>query len=63
MVRQVGLYGVVSFIVARRAREVGIRLAVGARPSEVVSLFVRQALRPMWMGATAGDPVVVFRAE
>src|SRR4029453_4833816 len=31
----VGLYGVVSFVVARRAKEVGIRLAVGARPAEV----------------------------
>ena len=50
----VGLYGVVSFVVARRAKEVGIRLAVGARPSEVVGLFVRQGLRPMWVGAALG---------
>jgi hypothetical protein len=50
----VGLYGVVSFVVARRAKEVGIRLAVGAHPSEVVPLFVRQGLRPMWLGATLG---------
>jgi len=50
----VGLYGVVSFVVARRAKEVGIRLAVGARPGEVVALFVRQGLRPMWTGAALG---------
>ena len=50
----VGLFGVVSFMVARRAKEVGIRLAVGARPGEVVALFVRQGLRPMWVGATLG---------
>jgi predicted permease len=50
----VGLYGVVSFVVARRAKEVGIRLAVGARPGEVVGLFVRQGLRPMWVGAVLG---------
>jgi len=50
----VGLYGVVSFGVARRAKEVGIRLAVGARPNEVVGLFVRQGLRPMWVGAALG---------
>jgi hypothetical protein len=50
----VGLYGVVSFVVARRAKEVGIRLAVGARPGEVVSLFVRQGMRPMWLGAGLG---------
>jgi hypothetical protein len=50
----IGLYGVISFVVARRAKEVGIRLAVGARPVEVVALFVRQGLRPMWMGAVLG---------
>jgi len=50
----VGLYGVVSFVVARRAKEVGIRLAVGARPVEVVGLFVRQGLWPMWVGAALG---------
>jgi predicted permease len=50
----IGLYGVVSFVVARRAKEVGIRLAVGARPAEVVSLFVRQGLRPMWAGTVLG---------
>jgi len=50
----VGLYGVVSFVVARRAKEVGIRLAIGARPAEVVALFVRQGLRPMWVGAGLG---------
>jgi ABC-type antimicrobial peptide transport system permease subunit len=50
----VGLYGVVSFVVARRAKEVGIRLAIGAQPGEVVALFVRQGLRPMWLGAALG---------
>ena len=50
----IGLYGVISFVVARRAKEVGIRLAVGARPVEVVALFVRQGLRPMWVGAVLG---------
>ena len=43
-----------SFVVARRAKEVGIRLAVGARPGEVVALFVRQGLRPMWLAAALG---------
>lgn len=50
----VGLYGVVSFVVARRAKEAGIRLAVGARPSDVTALFVRQGLRPIWVGAGLG---------
>ena len=50
----VGLYGVVSFVVGRRAKEVGIRLAIGARPGEIAGLFVRQGLRPMWVGAGLG---------
>jgi len=58
----VGLYGVVSFVVARRAKEVGIRLAVGARPGEVIALFVRQGLRPMWIGALLGVAVSVALA-
>jgi len=58
----VGLYGVVSFVVARRAKEVGIRLAVGARPGEVVALFVRQGLRPMWAGAVLGLVLIIVLA-
>lgn len=58
----VGLYGVVSFVVARRTKEVGIRLAVGARPGEIVALFVRQGLHPMWLGAALGLAVSVVLA-
>jgi predicted permease len=49
-----GLYGVVAFLVERRTREIGIRLAVGARPRSVVALFVAQGLRPMAIGSAAG---------
>ncbi|MEL7369119.1 MAG: ABC transporter permease [Myxococcota bacterium] len=38
----VGLYGIVSFTVARRSREIGIRVALGARPSDVVNMVVMQ---------------------
>jgi predicted permease len=58
----IGLYGVVSFVVARRAKEVGIRLAIGARPGEIVGLFVRQGLAPMWVGAGLGVAVSVTLA-
>ena len=40
----VGVYGVVSYAVSRRRREIGIRLALGARRGEVSGLFVRHAL-------------------
>lgn len=50
----VGVYGVVSYVVSRRRREVGIRLALGASAPDVLSLIVRQALRPIASGILIG---------
>jgi putative ABC transport system permease protein len=43
----VGLYGVLAFSVARRTNEIGIRVALGARPQQVVAHIVREGL---WLG-------------
>jgi predicted permease len=51
-----GLYGVVAFTVARRTREIGVRLALGARPSDVVRLFVKGAARLALVGLACGLP-------
>jgi ABC-type antimicrobial peptide transport system permease subunit len=40
----IGLYGVIAFSVARRAREIGIRMAIGARPGSVLTMIMRQGL-------------------
>jgi putative ABC transport system permease protein len=58
----IGLYGVVSFIVAQRTREIGVRIAVGARAVDVVVLVVRQAMRPIWAGAAIGLTISFFAA-
>jgi predicted permease len=50
----IGLYGVLAFLIERREREIGVRLAVGASPSSVAALIVAQAMRPIRIGALAG---------
>lgn len=50
----VGIYGLTSRSVTERRREVGIRLALGARPSEVWRMVVAEALRPVGIGLVAG---------
>jgi predicted permease len=49
-----GVYGVVSYAVARRTREVGIRLAVGASPAGVVRLLMREGMTLVVVGAAIG---------
>ena len=49
-----GIYGVLAYFVSQRSRELGIRLALGAKPSELFRLVVGQGLRPVAMGAIVG---------
>jgi predicted permease len=50
----VGIYGVVSYAVTGRHREIGIRLALGATAWSVVTLMLRQTMRPVVVGAIVG---------
>jgi ABC-type antimicrobial peptide transport system permease subunit len=50
----IGLYGVIAYSVARRTREIGIRIALGARPGAVVALVMRQGLLVAIAGLAAG---------
>jgi ABC-type antimicrobial peptide transport system permease subunit len=50
----VGLYGVVNYSVGRRTREIGIRMALGAKGSDVRWMVVRQAMGMTLVGITAG---------
>lgn len=50
----VGIYGVAAFNVTQRTREVGVRMALGARPMAIVRLVLSQNLRTVLAGATLG---------
>jgi len=49
-----GIYGVVSYSVARRTNEMGIRIALGAQAGDVYRLVLRQAMTPVALGLVAG---------
>jgi predicted permease len=50
----VGLFGLLSYLVAQRTREIGVRIALGARPLQVVGLVLGEALRPLCAGIALG---------
>jgi putative ABC transport system permease protein len=54
-----GIYGVLAYFVSQRAREIGIRLALGAQPSGVFKMVVRQGMTPVVLGVAAGIAVAV----
>jgi putative ABC transport system permease protein len=54
-----GVYGVVSYSVARRTHEIGVRMALGASGSEVLHHIIAQALRPVLTGAALGLPAAM----
>lgn len=49
-----GIYGVVSYVVDQRRREVGIRVALGAPPKQVIELIAKQGFLPVGLGIAAG---------
>src|SRR5258708_22988543 len=49
-----GVYGMVSYSVAQRTREIGIRMALGAQDLQVVRLVVHEGFRPIAAGILAG---------
>jgi predicted permease len=59
----IGVYGVVAYVVGRRLREVGIRMALGADAADVQRLILRQTLRPVAFGMLIGVGVAAAAAR
>jgi ABC-type antimicrobial peptide transport system permease subunit len=54
LIAAVGLFGGLSYAVAQRSREIGVRTALGARPGDIMQLVLRQAVVILAAGLTAG---------
>ena len=63
MLAAIGLYGVIAFSVARRTREIGVRIAVGANAHDVLGMVMKQGLALVAVGAIAGLALAAFAAR
>jgi predicted permease len=59
----IGLYGMISCLVAQRTREIGIRMALGATPAHVLRTFLRRALTVVVAGLGVGVPLSLLAAR
>jgi predicted permease len=54
LLASMGIYGTVSYVVVLRTREVGVRMALGARKKDVLSLMLGESIRPVFAGLLLG---------
>ena len=57
-----GLFGVLSYLVEQRRTEIGVRMALGATPRDIVTLVLSQSMRPIAMGVVAGGGLAAVTA-
>ena len=63
LVASLGIYGVVAYAVTRRRNEIGIRMALGAKRSQLLTLIVTQGMTPVAIGIVAGITVALVLAR
>jgi predicted permease len=57
-----GLFSVLSYLVEQRRTEIGVRMAIGATPRDIVTLVVSQAMRPIGIGVVLGGALAAVTA-
>ncbi len=63
LLASIGLYGILSYGVASRANEIGIRMALGAKRKDVLWLVLREALLLVLTGVAVGLPIIFFTSR
>ena len=63
LLASIGLYGVIAYAVARRTREIGIRMALGAKPGALVCMVMRQGLSLAAVGVAVGALLALGAAK
>ena len=59
----IGIFGVLSYAVAQRTREIGIRMALGAQERTVIGLVVREAMTLVILGVVCGTVAALFLSQ
>ncbi len=59
----IGLYGVKSYVVSRRTREIGIRMALGAAHSSILRMILREGVLLTLVGVAVGLPIALFAGQ
>jgi putative ABC transport system permease protein len=63
LLASIGIYGVMAFSVAQRTQEIGVRMALGAQPGDVVRMVVRQGATLVALGLAIGSVAAYFTAQ
>jgi predicted permease len=63
LLSSIGIYGMLAYLVTRRTSEIGIRMALGARPAMVVALVLRESIVPVAVGLATGVLTAIAAAR